>query len=120
LAGFRARFGRGFDAGREPISSTEAAGSSEGSSTKAAKMERVGNAGLEDNGFAEEEDANPLDLIKFVRGRRAVQEVTRKAVVKVKEALESLAYSRVLHVAERGVARGMIFVAWKLSVISAI
>jgi hypothetical protein len=49
-----------------------------------------------------------------------VQEVTRKAVVKVKEALESLAYSRVLHVAERGVARGMIFVAWKLNVISAI
>src|SRR5271163_1783944 len=32
LAGFRARFGRGFDAGREPTPSTEAAGSSEGSS----------------------------------------------------------------------------------------
>lgn len=28
-------------------------------------MERAGNAGLEDNGFAGEEDANPLDLISL-------------------------------------------------------
>ena len=65
MAGFRARFGRGFDAGREPTSSTEAAGSSEGSSTKAANMERVKDAGLENNGFAEEEDANLPDLISL-------------------------------------------------------
>jgi hypothetical protein len=65
LAGFRARFRRGFDAGREPTPSTEVAGSSEGSSTKAAKIERVEPAGLEGNGFAGEEVANLLDLISL-------------------------------------------------------
>jgi len=79
LAGFRARFGRGFDAGKEPTPSTEAAGSSEGSSTKAAKMERVGNAGLEDNGFGEEEDANPAGSDKFVRaGKRCKKSQERR------------------------------------------
>ncbi|OLE56095.1 MAG: hypothetical protein AUG51_00040 [Acidobacteria bacterium 13_1_20CM_3_53_8] len=63
LAGFRARFGRGFDAGREPTTSTEMAGSTEASSTKTVQKEKVEDACLEDNGFAEEEDANLLDLI---------------------------------------------------------
>jgi len=79
LAGFGARFRRGFDAGREPTPSTEAAGGSEGNSTKAAKMERVENAGLEDNGFAEEEDANPLDLISlFGAGERCKKSQERQ------------------------------------------
>ena len=63
LAGFRARFGRGFDAGREPTPSTEAASSTETSSPETGENEQVEYVGLEDNGFAEEEDANLLDLI---------------------------------------------------------
>jgi hypothetical protein len=63
LAGFRARFGRGFDAGREHTPSTEAADTTEASSKKIEEKEQVVDAGLEDNGFSEEEDANLLDLI---------------------------------------------------------
>jgi hypothetical protein len=63
LAGFRARFGRGFDAGREATSSTEVADNLQASDTKADEKEKVGYAGLEDNGFAEDEDTNLLDLI---------------------------------------------------------
>lgn len=63
LAGFRARFGRGFDAGREATPSTEGADNTEASGTKAEQEKKVEDAGLEDNGFAEEEDANLLDLI---------------------------------------------------------
>ena len=63
LAGFRARFGRGFDAGREHTPSTEAADITEASSKKTEENERAIDAGLEDNGFSEEEDANLLDLI---------------------------------------------------------
>lgn len=64
MAGFRARFGRGFDAGRELASSTEVAESTEASSVTAIDSQKVVDAGLEDNGFAdEEEDANLLDLI---------------------------------------------------------
>ena len=63
LAGFRARFGRVFDVGKEPTASTETAGNVAASSLKAEEEERVEDAGLEDNGFAEEEDANLLDLI---------------------------------------------------------
>ena len=62
LAGFRARFGRGFDAGREHTPSTEASDTTEASGKKTEK-ERAVDAGLEDNGFSEEEDANLLDLI---------------------------------------------------------
>jgi hypothetical protein len=63
LAGFRARFGRGFDAGREPTPSTEVADSAEATNTKADEKIKFEDAGLEDNGFAEEDDANLLDLI---------------------------------------------------------
>jgi hypothetical protein len=63
LAGFRARFGRGFDAGREATSSTGVTDSTEASGAKAGEKQMVEDAGLEDNGFAEEEDANLLDLI---------------------------------------------------------
>jgi hypothetical protein len=63
LAGFRARFGRGFDAGREAASSTKASDGAVVTGTKTEEGQRVEDAGLEDNGFAEEEDANLLDLI---------------------------------------------------------
>ena len=63
LAGFRARFGRGFDAGREHTPSTEAADIAEAGNKKTEENERAVGAGLEDNGFSEEEDANLLDLI---------------------------------------------------------
>jgi hypothetical protein len=63
LAGFRARFGRGFDAGREPTPSTEIADNTEASGTKAEEKQKIEDASLEDNGFAEEEDANLLELI---------------------------------------------------------
>ena len=63
LAGFRARFGRGFDAGRELAPSTEVAQRTEATSTRAEEKAKVEDASLEDNGFAEEEDANLLDLI---------------------------------------------------------
>ena len=62
LAGFRARFGRGFDAGREHTPSTEAADTTEASSKKTEEKERAVDTDLEDNGFSEE-DANLLDLI---------------------------------------------------------
>jgi hypothetical protein len=63
LAGFRARFGRGFDAGREPTPSTEMIEGTEASGRKAEEKVKVEDVGLEDNGFAEEEDANLLELI---------------------------------------------------------
>jgi len=63
LAGFRARFGRGFDAGREHTPSTEAADTTGASSKKTEEKEQAVDVGLEDNGFSEEEDANLLDLI---------------------------------------------------------
>ena len=63
LAGFRARFGRGFDAGREHTPLTEAADTTEASRKKTEEKEQAVDAGLEDNGFSEEEDANLLDLI---------------------------------------------------------
>ena len=63
LAGFRARFGRVFDVGREPTASTETADDVAANNLKAVEEEKVEDAGLEDNGFAEEEDANLLDLI---------------------------------------------------------
>jgi hypothetical protein len=63
LAGFRARFGRGYDAGREAISSTKASDGAVATGAKTDERQRVEDAGLEDNGFAEEEDANLLDLI---------------------------------------------------------
>ena len=58
--GFRARFGRGFDAGREATSSPEVADRAEASGTKAEDKHKVEGAGLEDHEFAEEEDANLL------------------------------------------------------------
>jgi hypothetical protein len=64
LAGFRARFGRGFDAGREHSPSTETADTTEANRKKTEEKERAVDASLEDNGFSEEEeDANLLDLI---------------------------------------------------------
>ena len=63
MAGFRARFGRGFDAGREHTPSTETADTMEASSKKTEEKENAVDAGLEDNGFSEEEDANLIDLI---------------------------------------------------------
>jgi hypothetical protein len=63
LAGFRARFGRGYDAGREATSSTKTSDGAVATEAKTDEGQRVEDAGLEDNGFAEEEDANLLDLI---------------------------------------------------------
>ena len=52
LAGFRARFGRGFDAGREHTPSTESAATTEARSKKTEEKEQAVDAGLEDNGFS--------------------------------------------------------------------
>ena len=77
LAGFRARFGRGFDAGREATSSTEMADSTEANDTKAEEKQKAEDAGLDDNGFAEEEDANLLDLISSF-GRESSRKAHKK------------------------------------------
>lgn len=71
LAGFRARFGRGFDAGRE-ISSKDkesASDATDGTALTAEEkveqktgMDQFQDDGFDENGF-EEEDANLLDLI---------------------------------------------------------
>ena len=63
LAGFRARFGRGFDAGKEPAASMEAADSTVASSAELVEKGKAEDADLEDNGFAEEEDVNLLEMI---------------------------------------------------------
>jgi len=67
LAGFRARFGRGFDAGRETTSTEVAATNAETPEVKAEerakKNDQLEDNGFDENGFAEEEDANLLDLI---------------------------------------------------------
>lgn len=68
LAGFRARFGRGFDAGREPTATTETTSSTEASEKKSEEKESLGmkqleEAGFGDDGFGDDEDANLLDLI---------------------------------------------------------
>lgn len=63
LAGFRARFGRGFDVERESAAPMEAVDNTAEKGSAAVEKEKVENVGLEDNGFAEEEDANLLELI---------------------------------------------------------
>jgi len=66
LAGFRARFGRGFDTGREASATTEAPNESDAADENAegsSKRVELEDDGFDDNGFAEEEDANLLDLI---------------------------------------------------------
>jgi hypothetical protein len=61
LAGFRARFGRGYDSDRDTTSTGE---SEKPSSEKASTAPASGNGiELDDNGFGEEEDANLLELI---------------------------------------------------------
>jgi hypothetical protein len=61
LAGFRARFGRGYDIGKEtaPANDSEIPPSEEAATRPAAEK----GIALKDNGFGEEEDANLLDLI---------------------------------------------------------
>ncbi len=67
LAGFRARFGRGFDAGRETAATIEAAKEADEAGLTAEEKvglkDEIEDDGFDDNGFAEEEDANLLDLI---------------------------------------------------------
>lgn len=61
LAGFRARFGKGYDIGKEITPSSDSASSSpENDVTRPAAGKDVA---LDENGFGEEEDANLLDLI---------------------------------------------------------
>lgn len=61
LAGFRARFGRGYDIGKETttISDSETLASDKATSRPSSGKE----VALDDNGFGEQEDANILDLI---------------------------------------------------------
>jgi hypothetical protein len=61
LAGFRARFGRGYDFGKNTaaISDPQIPSSEQAATTPSTEN---GNE-TEDNGFGEEEDANILDLI---------------------------------------------------------
>lgn len=67
MAGFRARFGRGFDAGRETAATIEAAKEADEAGLTAEEKvglkDEIEDDGFDDNGFAEEEDANLLDLI---------------------------------------------------------
>jgi hypothetical protein len=61
LAGFRARFGRGYDISKETAPANDSAISpSEEAATRPAAEKGIA---LNDNGFGEEEDANLLDLI---------------------------------------------------------
>ena len=61
LAGFRARFGRSFDSGKE----TTSAGNSQTLPSEDAESQLSDSKGIEldDNGFGQEEDANLLELI---------------------------------------------------------
>ena len=68
LSGFRARFGRGFDAGREPTPTTDDAAESDNDmkkeGTRDAKLDAKKESPYDDNGFGEEDDdASLLDLI---------------------------------------------------------
>lgn len=60
LAGFRARFGRAYDSGKETMATNSDESSSDKSSEGLSHERRME---LDDNGFAEEEEANLLDLI---------------------------------------------------------
>ncbi len=70
LAGFRARFGRGYDIGREDTAANDAERApSENVTARPSAGEEVA---MDDNGFGEEEDANLLDLISsFGQGQNS-------------------------------------------------
>ena len=83
LSGFRARFGRGFDAGREPNPTTDDAAESVNElrreEIREAKIEAEKEFPYEENGFGEEDDdASLLDLITSF-GQDKVQPTGKKS-----------------------------------------
>lgn len=61
LAGFRARFGRGYDAGKDTTATSD--GEKSLPEKAAARPSPGKEVELDDDGFGEEEDANLLELI---------------------------------------------------------
>lgn len=61
LAGFRARFGRGYDSGKDTTANSDPQRPAPDEATTRPSSGK--DIELEDDGFGEEEDANLLDLI---------------------------------------------------------
>lgn len=61
LAGFRARFGRGYDSGKETTAASDSETASSGKATS--RPPSSTEIELDEDGFGEEEDSNLLELI---------------------------------------------------------